>query len=112
MFLIHIIQLLGPRKSYLKLPDKLIRIAPIYRRTKTSHRSGHNDTVSYYQDVYDEQAWDADKVHHNGQGELEDSPPPSRRKTILKGKSKTTLLDIKTEEDVNSNKKTDKERLQ
>ena len=43
--------LVGPRKSPLKLPDKLITIAPKYRRTKRSHRSGQNNTMSYYQDV-------------------------------------------------------------
>ena len=44
------IQLLGPSKSHLKLPDKLITIDHNYRRTKTSYRSGQNNTVSYYQD--------------------------------------------------------------
>ena len=62
--------------------------------------------MSYYQDVcHDEGARYADWVHHNRRGELEDSPRPSRGKTTEKGKSKATLLDIKTEEDVTSNKK-------
>ena len=62
--------------------------------------------MSYYQDVcHDERARDADRVHHNGRGELEDTPQPSRRKTTETGKSKTTLQDIKMEEDVTSNKK-------
>ena len=43
-------QSLWPSNSHLKLPDKLITITPNYRQTKTSHRSGQNNTVSYYQD--------------------------------------------------------------
>ena len=48
---------------------------------------------------------DAERVNHNGRGELEDSPPPSRRKTTEKGKSNMTLQDIKTEKDVTLDKK-------
>ena len=56
--------------------------------------------VSYYRDVcHDDRARDPDRVNHNGRGELEDS------QTTKKGKSKMTLQDIKTEEDVTSNKK-------
>ena len=71
-----------------------------------SHRSGQYNTLSYYQDVcHDERARDANRDLLNGQGELEDSPQPPRRKMTQKCKSKTTLQDIKAEEDVTSNKK-------
>ena len=100
------IRSLGPSKSHLKLPGKLIAIAPSYGQKKMSHCSGQNNTLSYYQGVYhNERARDADRVDHNGRGELEDSPQPSRRKTTEKGKSKTTLQDIETEENITSNKK-------
>ena len=39
------IQLLGPRKSHLSLPNKLITISPKDRRTKTFHSSGQ---ISYH----------------------------------------------------------------
>ena len=98
------IQLLGPRKSHLKLPDKLITIAPKYRQTKMSHRSRQNNTMSYYEVVcHDERARYADRGHHNGRGEQEDSPRPS--KTTEKSKSKMTFLDIMMEENITSNKK-------
>ena len=46
------IQLLGPSKSHLELPSKLIALAPAHRRTKTSHSIGQNIvSVFYYQDV-------------------------------------------------------------
>ena len=34
------IQLLGPRKSHLSLPDRRITISPKHRQTKMSHSSG------------------------------------------------------------------------
>ena len=100
------IQLLGTSKSHLELPSKLIAIAPAHRQAEMSHWSGQNNAVFYYQNVcHGERARDADQVVHNGQGELEDSQPPSRTKATEKGKSKMTLQDIKTENDVTLHKK-------
>ena len=65
---------------------------------------GQNNTMSYYKVVcHDERARYADQGHHNGRGEQEDSPRPS--KTTEKSKSKTTFLDIMMEENITSNKK-------
>jgi len=44
------IQLLGDRKSHLCLPDKLIRISPRYRKTKTFHNKVSKNNLNYYQD--------------------------------------------------------------
>ena len=44
------IQLLGHRKSHLFHPDKLIRISPRYRKTKTFHNKVSQNKVNYLQD--------------------------------------------------------------
>ena len=41
------IKLLGGRKSHLCLPDKLIKISPRYRRTKTFHNKVSETNLNY-----------------------------------------------------------------
>ena len=94
------IKLLGGMKSHLCLPDKLIKISPKYRRTKTFHNKVSETNLNYSQDddiLHPGRAWDRDP--HGGGGLLRDSLQPLRRKTTEKGKLKATLPDIKTQED-------------